>query len=267
MIKLTTKYYNIFPVKEYWFCDNKKEIINSKPWFFWTINFYQTNLSLDLKNKKIFNTWIIDLNKNLEEIFKNFNSSTKWKINKINRLISWEQVSIFNNTEYKIDFIVLKNPNKQDIKEFIKFYNKFAKQKWLHWLNINIFNKFNKNIIITKILLNNIATIFHVYLIDNDDKITRLLYSASLFRNENKDIKKLIWWLNHWHHYKDIELFQNLYFNTYDFWGIYQWKDISKTNIAKFKIWFWPQLITQYHYIKEWFLFKYLYKIKKKILW
>lgn len=237
----------IFPIIRYYFGFNriKNNILN----FFYIIEIIQSKKQLNLNwfKEEIFNTWIINLEKSEDIIFKNFSSTVR---NEINRAIK-------ENIEYELikEFNLYK-------KEYINFYNRFAKIKWLQKISWSTFNNIEKNIYLTKAYYNNLILVYHLYIFDKDIWKARLLQSCSLFRDNKIEINKnLIWYANKWLHYFDIVKFKELWFLEYDFWWLYLWEtDIEKLNIDKFKLSFWPKIETNYNYIKYWTFFKLIFK-------
>jgi lipid II:glycine glycyltransferase (peptidoglycan interpeptide bridge formation enzyme) len=106
-----------------------------------------------------------------------------------------------------------------DLKRFISFYNLFAKTKQLPELSSN-FIKYRSNMVITKAIYNQQDIVMHAYLTDSSLKRVRLLYSASLFRNENDtQIKAVAGRANRLLHYKDMCCFKDQGFEVYDLGG------------------------------------------------
>jgi lipid II:glycine glycyltransferase (peptidoglycan interpeptide bridge formation enzyme) len=151
--------------------------------------------------KSDFYTKIIDISKPTEEIFGNFRSTTRNEIKKGERL--------------GMQFSLCKNLDK-----FREFYNKFAEAKNLKYLNKDSLEIYKNYLLITTISLNGETLVMHAYLLDEDDKRVRLLYSANLFRKEDdKNKRKLIGIANRTLHFYDIKYFKELGFKHYDLGG------------------------------------------------
>jgi hypothetical protein len=106
-----------------------------------------------------------------------------------------------------------------DLAHFVSFYNLFAKTKQLPKLSAN-FNKYKSRIIITKAVYNQQDIVMHAYLSDMSIKRVRLLYSASLFRNENDtQYRAVVGRANRLLHFKDMCFFKQQGFEVYDLGG------------------------------------------------
>ena len=278
MIKIKWKYYWLIPFQEYWFTNSIEEIdnkaINSK---LSNIFIYQsTNSNLfdfdkELEKtfrKVIFYTWIIELSKNLEDIFRSFSSTIRNEINKVRRVIDRENDYGYWEMEIETRYYFSGNSNLEKVfKEFIEFYNnEFAKYKLVPKLTYSIVKKYVNNLLIAEVKINWQPNLYHVYLIDKVTWIARLEYSVSKI-NVNKNFKRLLWWLNSYLHFKDMEYLKNEWFKIYDFGWLYLWesnwyKELeAQKQITQYKMKFHPEVVMQYHYIKE----SILYSILKRL--
>lgn len=278
MIKIKWKYYWLIPFQEYWFLNstdslNKKQLSSNLS----NIFIYQSNNNnlfkeypkLNKKFKKvIFNTWVINLKQDTQEIFKNFSQTIRNEINKINRILNWENDYWYWNVIIWTDFFKSWDDNFQSMLiEAINFYNKeFAKYKLVPKLSYNIVKKYENNLLISRIRFNGYEGIYHIYLIDEEDWIARLEYSFSLI-NIDKNEKKLLWWLNNYLHLEDMKYLKNNWFKTYDFGWLFLWepnwnKELeAQKYITNYKLKFKPEIIETYHYIKESIIYTTIKKI------
>lgn len=102
---------------------------------------------------------------------------------------------------------------------FVNFYNLFAGSKQLPKLN-SAFYRYQSNIVITKATYKDDDVVMHAYLVDNNLKRVRLLYSASLFRIGNSTQNRaVIGRANRLLHFKDMCLFKEKGYQTYDLGG------------------------------------------------
>lgn len=102
---------------------------------------------------------------------------------------------------------------------FINFYNLFASSKQLPKLSANFYN-YQSNIVITKAIYNNQAVVMHAYITDMQLKRVRLLYSASLYRNEtDTQLRAVTGRANRLLHFNDMCFFKQQGFQIYDLGG------------------------------------------------
>jgi hypothetical protein len=268
MIKIKWKYYWLINFSELWFSkyeDIKNNIKNNTNLFFYQSEKIDQSFikKFSLKEKK-FNTWIIDLSNNIDIIFKNFSQTIRNEINKIKRIINWENLYWLKEKKYNLEIELLEN-NKENLYKFIKFYNLFAKRKWLPFLKYSIIKKYINYLNIFQLSFNWNILIYHIYLIDKKEKIARLMYSCSL--SKNKEERKIIWWLNNYFHLENMIFYKTNNFKFYDLWWLFldnPWNDenlLQQEKITKYKLKFKPKIITQYHYTKT----SWLYYILKNI--
>lgn len=149
------------------------------------------------KNEEFTTLWI-DLEQSLDAIKKNFNKNYKNEINKAIRLNIYGEIETNNE-----NFLIL--------------FNKFAKRKKLSLLNKKMFSYYEPYLVITKAVLNQKSLVMHAYLVDEDIKIVRLLYSANSFESEDA---KIIGYANKYLHFYDMKFFKEKGFKIYDFGGI-----------------------------------------------
>jgi len=106
----------------------------------------------------------------------------------------------------------------KNVKIFYDYYNEFAKSKNLELLTYSTLLKYNKYLVITKAVKNEVILSMHVHIYEDD--IVLLLYSASQFRSmkDNKS-KNIIGYANRFLHYNDMCYFKNKGCLVYDFGG------------------------------------------------
>lgn len=168
-------------------------------------------------------TSYIVLDQDMDLIFQKFKSNYR---NEIRKAIS---LGIECSQEESLD-------------SFISYYNDFASKRNLTSIKSNHVLKYN-NYIITQATYNNIVLTYHTYIMDEENKIVRLLYSASNRLDENIETK-VVGYANKLLHYKDFELFKNKGYLTYDFAGICDNpKDKVRYGIGQFKKGFGGELV------------------------
>jgi hypothetical protein len=117
---------------------------------------------------------------------------------------------------------------------FVEFYNSFAREKGLNEITLNKISKY-PNVLIFKCLLNGTVLSMHASILDKENRIVRLLYSASV-RLDYRIDKKSVGLSNRLLHYSEFLTFKNLGYNIYDFGGINEDKNnIQQYNITLFK--------------------------------
>ncbi len=190
-------------------------------------------------NEEYLYTWITSLNNEQNsEIFNKFNKTVRNEIRRAEK--EW------------IMYYINNNPNKEDLKSYYVFYNKFRKSKSLNPVSFSSILKYMGHIKITYSKIWNEILSYHLYLVDEEIKIVRLLQSCSLFReNCDKNNINMISYANKWLHYFDMTTLKDLWYKKYDWGGLYLWNnDFSKINIDKFKMSFAPDIIRLYKYNK-----------------
>lgn len=191
-------------------------------------------------NCKEFFTLHIDLNKEKNIIFSDFKKNNKYEIKRA-----------MNKDNLEIYF--LKDLSENNLTNFSKFYNLFAKNKRLTKCNINKLKALRENnaLIISCVKSKNDKPLcYHAYVIDSNR--ARLLYSCSFFRIIKDNSKKaLVGRANRYLHWCDIVYFKDIGLKIYDFGGLALNNKNNKTdNIDKFKKAFGGKIVTEYKYIK-----------------
>lgn len=212
---------NGIKIKRVWFCNDIKTIKNNCDIVF----LYGYNEKTDKGNCRLQYSSLIDLTKSEDELFNSIKKNVRYEINrsikeKINNII-------FTSKE-------LKN-NKEEILNFEKKYNQLYKEKGINTrLNIQTVKKYIENnmFILTKAQLGKDDLCYHAYVINGEK--TRLLYSCSNFRNNDKETKNLIARANKFLHWEDIKYFKLNNYLIYDFGGITSFE--KPNGIDKFKL-------------------------------
>lgn len=186
-----------------------------------------------LPNLQEFHTLQIDLNENLNDIFKKFAKNTRNEINKCYR-------------DDELSFLINEKINQQDIVEFIILFKKFNKFKNLG-VNVDeletslVRNK--ENIAFFKAVKDNRIVVFNVYFFDNNR--ARLKCSVSI-RGEDGQEKNLIGRANRTLCFEAIRFFKEMEYKIFDMGGVSLTEDKDKKNIDSFKSKFGGVLITEY---------------------
>ncbi|MGN0066826.1 MAG: hypothetical protein ACI38V_04265 [Bacteroides sp.] len=135
----------------------------------------------------------------------------------------------------------------EDIMRFVEYYNDFASKRGLGMISRNHITKY-RNFLITKAVCKDVILTYHAYIMDEDNKIVRLLYSASNRFDESIDTK-LIGYSNKYLHYCDYITFKYKGFILYDFAGVCDNpSDKEKYGIGLFKKGFGGKLVDTYTY-------------------
>ena len=172
-------------------------------------------------NKKEFNTNVVDLNSDIEDIQSEFRKSIKSELNQA-----------VKNHNIKIDFFY--KPDDSEIDNFCKFYNAMARIKNLSFENKNKIIRLKDNILLSEAKLNGETLVSHLYIFDKTR--IRLLYSASL-QTEDNELFKIVSKANKLLHFQDIKFSKDKQFKIYDFGGI-SLVDEKVAGIDQFKLGF-----------------------------
>ncbi|RZL51219.1 MAG: hypothetical protein EOP00_00320 [Pedobacter sp.] len=220
---MKTKVLNLFPINVIWFADrpNPFKCINSQ---YKQSSYHKIVLGYW---RTPFFTKVIDLSQDLAIIETQMPAKTAYEIRR--------GIKDGINTTLEID-----------IDHFIDFYNEFAKIKKLKPLNAKLKEYLNP-LIITKSRFDGKDLVMHAYVSDRQSMRVRLLHSASLFRAENSTADKAtIGRANRLLHYKDICMFKELGYTTYDLGGYALGTvDVNLSSINQFKDGFGATLLQE----------------------
>lgn len=204
------------------------------PWHCLTTIYKQSDYHKTLFGfkKEVFHTKIIDLTENISDIQNAFDKNTNYEIRR----------ALKEGVTTSVD---------GDIDSFLLFYNKFSETKKLPKLKCQNLKSYKSNLLITKASYDNVDIVMHSYVLDMNSKRARLLHSSSLFRNEDSgNTRAIIGRANRLLHFRDIEYFKGLGFETYDLGGYAtDIKDEALANINQFKSSFGGRLKKENDYI------------------
>jgi len=204
------------------------------PWHCLTTIYKQSDYHKSLFGfkKELFHTKIIDLTGHISDIQNAFDKNTNYEIR---RALKDGITTSFGG----------------DIDSFLLFYNKFSETKKLPKLKYQNLKGYKSNLLITKASYDHVDIVMHSYVIDTNSKRARLLHSASLFRNEDgTNVRAIIGRANRLLHFKDIEYFKEMGFETYDLGGYsIDVQNDTMVKINQFKSSFGGQLKKENDYI------------------
>jgi hypothetical protein len=193
---------------------------------------FNSNMSLFFSNK-IF-TLFIDLNQSLDVLFNKINKNFRKDI----------QFCIKNNFEFNIV---------EDRNTFISFFNEFSEMKGLNKANTAVIESLREHSVITSASKDNDMMAMHFYLVDQNQKLVRCLYSATMRLRDDVD-KKNVGKANKYLHFKEMEFFKNEGFEIYDFGGYNMDKnDTSLQGVNTFKERFGGELVEMYNHFSSLF--------------
>ena len=198
-----------------------------------------------------FTTIHIDLTKEENDIFSNFEKNTKYEIN---RALQKDSLTV-SDVDMDSELIV-----------FMNAYDEFAKSK-----NLPLLNRKELQLLVDSSLLvirkindsNQQTLVYHSY-ITTDDR-ARLLHSFSFYRTKENSNKSLIGRANRLLHWNDILYFKNNQIKVYDLGGIDTDILNSETQaINKFKHCFGGKIVTEYNVQNPGSIKGFIYLLGKK---
>ncbi|CDL84086.1 hypothetical protein [Xenorhabdus szentirmaii] len=222
---------NWLKVLEVHYHDNIQELYNNNKGKYDILKCYQVNKCLP--NLQEFHTLQVDLQQQLDDIFKKFSKNTRNEINKCYR-------------DDNVSFIINMHVSDKNIHDFIVLFDKFNKLKKLG-VNVNelrnslIRNK--KNVVLFKAVKDNNILVFNVYYFDQNR--ARLKCSVSI-RDDNNQKRNLIGRANRTLCFEAIRFFKEKGCKIFDMGGISLINDKDKKNIDSFKSKFGGILVTEY---------------------
>jgi lipid II:glycine glycyltransferase (peptidoglycan interpeptide bridge formation enzyme) len=172
------------------------------------------------QDAKLFMTSVIYLDKSESDLNKNLSKTTLYEINRAQK-----------KDGLRIDF--LESPTDLEIKEFIGFFNVFAKFKGLAQANAGklVALKDVRALLIGKSSNETTPMAMHAYICDGHR--ARLLYSASNPSLRRSDQRNLLGRANKLLHWKCIIHFQHAGFKEYDPGGISALPELESSNAFK----------------------------------
>ncbi|MEE1946848.1 hypothetical protein VRU48_17110 [Pedobacter sp. KR3-3] len=220
-----------FFFKRFWFSETPK------PWSLFTIHIQSRNqLTITNGYCKKFYTKLILLDKDIDQIEKEYDSSTAYEIRRAKR----------DGITFELS---------QDVEFFVSFFNEFAKSKgYGQRLSVKKIKSMPSYQIVQTKLNDNILAM-SLYVVDLDGKRVRLLYSASSFRSfEDISMKAFVGRANRLLHHEAIVYFQSIGIIEYDMGGYAKDStDKSLQGINKFKDSFGGTLVEEYNYYPSYF--------------
>jgi len=218
-------------IYEKWFECKTIENANGYKVFCYRNSFLNSKTPLFIKEKKY--TLITDLTQDLDTIFSLFKKNTRNKINKVKKIESFS---------YSI--------NQIDKEAFVDFYNQLAKAKKLPVMQISRFAKYGNRLHFFSAYLDGELTNVQVYLVDNENKIGRALYSVSTIHGlEDKEKRDRIGFINNYLHWESMKYLKEMGCSIYD-WGGYGNDEKNKelAGIDRFKKSFGGEILEMYDY-------------------
>lgn len=142
--------------------------------------------------------------------------------------------------------------------EFILFFNCFSRNKGMNvTLNERSLIAYEKNLRATKVTLNDVSVVMHLYLCDFLGRRSRLLYSASLiYEQDSKLSRNMVGYANRYLHFEDMCMFGTNGFIEYDIGGYAKdTKDPQLIGINSFKEEFGGELVEEGNYYSILYIF------------
>lgn len=220
--KAIQKNYNIYDVLQIWYPKNVNDDIYEQYKMIMTFSEYRGYWKRPVQSLEC------NLLRSVDEILSQMRKNTRYEIRRaMNR--------------DKLQTTMITAPLKDDVEEYIAYYNKFADSKKMHHINEQKIKALAQQGMysITR-CLDSEDTILaeHAYYLDKKEKRVMLATSASMFReNESPEYRNLIGRANRMLHYKDLLDFKELGYEVYDYGGIGDYNDELKA-IAEFKLGF-----------------------------
>lgn len=176
-------------------------------------------------------TLVIDLSRPEKEIYADIHKNARYKINRARK-------------RDPINYYELQAPTNDEIKDFLAFFDRFAKYKKLPKGNIGRLKGLrDQGSLIISYMTDGEGNVlcYHAYL--KADTYCSLLYSASA-RFDNAEIRNMIGRANRCLHWEDIKSFRNMGYKWFDFGGLFVDTDASgEVSINRFKMEFGGQVI------------------------
>ena len=168
----------------------------------------------------------IDLTQSDDAIFSGFSKTRRYKTRRACERDHLDVEFYYRNIEGNI------------LTDFIQFYNEFANQKKLCFLNESKIKAFVESKQFAIAIVKDEQgknLVMNSYIFSEDDKIVSLYTSASLFRNNETD-KALIGRANGFLHFQAMRFFKESGYTKYDLGGFYMGSsDKDKINISAYK--------------------------------
>jgi hypothetical protein len=155
-----------------------------------------------------FVTLLIDLQKSSEEIFAAFDRNTRSKINKAVK-------------EDGLSFDIVDKPTREQLAEFVRFYNQFAAGKALEpvWEPLMEASLASGLLTFSRVSQDGEVLIWHA-LITYGSRVT-VTHSASHFRDASPETRNVVGRANRFHHWQEMLAYKSRGLKTYDMGGWY----------------------------------------------
>lgn len=186
-------------VTSIWFSDT----VN--PWRAWRLTEYLRSTITDRRFgyiREIFYTKLIDLRKSEDEILAGFSAETRRLIRRADK----EEIVYDEST---------------DMDEFVRFFNRFSKQKKLsYWLNAETLRQKTPNYKITRALKDGQVLFSHLYRCDDEKRRAVILYGGSILKDDSHQFSNaVISSANRGLHYYDMQILKACGYDVYDLCG------------------------------------------------
>ena len=147
MIKLSYKKFWFIPTIEYYYWYDNKNF-----WIFDIVTISQLSNKINNKSFKelIFNTWITDLWEDLGLLFNSFSKTTRNEIRRAEK--EW------------VTYHIKKDPNENDLLEYLDFYNRFLETKHLPTISSENILKYIWNVFLSYSKINEDILSYHLYI-------------------------------------------------------------------------------------------------------
>ncbi len=149
-------------------------------------------------------------------------------------------IEFFNSSEIMKNYILLQ--------EFASMYEEMYREKGVSSkLNLSMLKQYaeQNKLMISTASINKSRTVFHAYVFYGNN--SRLLFSCSNFRIQDKETCKAIGRANKYLHWCDMEYLKSIGVTVYDWGGIHSFKEPN--GIDQFKLAFGGKPITYYNLI------------------
>jgi len=196
--------------------------------------------------EKVFHTLLIDLERDIEDIFKDLRKGTRTNVKRARRdNIEWE---IFDNK--KIDY-------------FIEFCNEFRESRDLSLLSLEKLSPYLEKMVVFRLFDNeNNTLVLLSFLVDKEKNRVRPFYVGTKVELTETITRTLLGYANAYSYWAGIEYFKEQGFKVFDMGGITPQEDNNKlSGITNFKLGFSNNVVTEHHYISP--LLYLLTKVKK----
>jgi len=201
------------------------------------LSIYIHSLKIDkwcVKKKRV-QTVLIDLANDGAHIFNEINKTTRYHIRR-------------SNEKDCVELLLIEDVDDSEINNFCLLYNSFASAVGIGNANkakiISLRN--NGHLFFAKAIDKN-GKLLCMHALISDDSRVRLLYSYSIFRMLDKDVRDISGRANKSLHWFEINQFKNRGLKYYDFGGISL--NGETKNIDKFKMAFGGKVVTEYNAI------------------